>query len=350
MTRIGLIGRIDPHGTMIDGQSVKTRTVHREMINQLGDASILSVDTTSYARRWLSVTLRFIQCVLTCETIVVLLSRGGRRALFPLLYVAVRLRRTRVYHSLIGGALVQDLEESPQLLTYLNAFEINWVESEELAAELRTLGVRNAYYLPNAKEVAEITPAELRDYDAPPHRFCTLSRVTREKGIPDAATAIRMLNAKGIAATLDVIGPVEEDFGREFFAILDENPYVRYLGVVPPENAATILNGYCAIVFPTRWRGEGVPGSIIDALAAGVPIVSYRWRFHDEMLTEGITGFSTSPGNVAGLATLLERLTAQTRTERSLMRLNCLARARDYAPDVIVARMLEYMNLPGERP
>ncbi|MBB1512579.1 glycosyltransferase family 4 protein [Tessaracoccus sp. MC1627] len=174
--------------------------------------------------------------------------------------------------------------------------------------------------------------------------------MTREKGIPDAAAAIRMLNAKGTAATLDVIGPVGEDFSKEFSAILDENPYVRYLGVVPPENAAAVLNGYFAIVFPTRWRGEGVPGSIIDALAAGVPIISYRWRFHDEMLTEGITGFSTSPGNVAGLARLLERLTAQTRTERNLMRLNCLAKARDYAPDVIVARMLDDMNLTGERP
>ena len=43
--RIGFIGRIDPDETMVDGQTVKTRTLYRYLVRRFGASSVRAVDT-----------------------------------------------------------------------------------------------------------------------------------------------------------------------------------------------------------------------------------------------------------------------------------------------------------------
>ena len=48
--RIGFIGRIDPDETMVDGQTVKTRTLYRYLVRRFGASSVRAVDTRDYRR------------------------------------------------------------------------------------------------------------------------------------------------------------------------------------------------------------------------------------------------------------------------------------------------------------
>jgi glycosyltransferase involved in cell wall biosynthesis len=41
------------------------------------------------------------------------------------------------------------------------------------------------------------------------------------------------------------------------------------------------------LLFPTFWKGEGMPGTIIDALGAALPIIARRWDYCDEILEDG---------------------------------------------------------------
>ena len=43
--KIGLIGRIDPQGTLFDGQTVKTRTIWRMLRNRYGEENVVCVET-----------------------------------------------------------------------------------------------------------------------------------------------------------------------------------------------------------------------------------------------------------------------------------------------------------------
>lgn len=346
---IAFIGRIDPEGTLHDGQTVKTRTLWRLMVRRYGEAGVVCVDTKDHARRPLRVLSALARALLTCGDAVVLLSRGGRRALFPLLALASRLRGTRVYHCLVGGVLADDVraDASGRLRRQLNSFRLTWVESPRLARELEGLGVRGVRCLPNFKDLTPADPATLTLPRRASLRLYTLGRVCAAKGIPDAARAVAALNEAGLACELDVFGPVERQFAGQLDAILAANPHVRYRGVVDAEAGARTVGAYAAFLFPTRWAGEGMPGAVIDALAAGVPVLAYRWRYYDDMLQDGVTGFGCEPG-VEGLAGLVRRLASLDDSALMAMRRACVAHAGRYTADAVFGEMTQTIEAGRE--
>lgn len=400
--KIGLIGRVDLAGELFDGQTVKTRMMYRLLCEQYGAENVVVADTCGYRRRPLAVTRAVVRCLAQCDDVVVLLSANGRRVLFPLLSAAARHGGKRVYHNLIGGWLARHLEQHPAWVRHLNAFEVNWVESHALVDALTAQGVVNAEYLPNFKyfdeaslagtgmragagagmraEVAAradgrdgaagrtgaadaapidsavgdaghagesgATGAGARAEGPVPVRFCTFSRVTAEKGVADAAHAVERVCSEGLPCTLDVYGPIDERYREVFEQVLATCPYVFYRGCAAPERASHIIAGYDALLFPTSWKAEGVPGTVIDALAAGVPIIAARWPYHDEMLVDGVTGLGYPFGHNGLLADTMRRF-MDPATDVGAMRRACMARAAAYAPQAVAPRIVARIGKRG---
>ena len=333
---------------MVDGQTVKTRTLYRYMVECFGAANICAVDTLNYHHEAARVTRELIKCLHACDVVVVLLSNGGRRALFPVLWLASTVLHVRVYHDLIGGTLADDVVEdsSGRLLKYLNSFEVNWVETRSLEDRLRALGVPNASYLPNFKDAGEavVNPSVP---PGPPWRLCTFSRVMSKKGIDNAVRAVAAIN-EGAAAptvTLDVYGPIEDSYEERLRRLIGSVPEVRYAGRVPPERAAATITGYFALLFPTEFTTEGVPGTIIDAMHASLPVVASRWRHYSEMLEDGVTGLSYDFSSPELLEGTIRRLIALPEGEVESMRRAVFARSRAYSPQAVfgeIARTLTH--------
>jgi len=344
--RIGFIGRIDPDETMVDGQTVKTRTLYRYLVRRFGASNIRVVDTRDYRRETGRVVRELLRCLHECDDVVVLLSSGGRRTLFPILWLASTALGVRIYHDLIGGSLADDVEADPSglLVHYLNSFEVNWVETRALADRLSALGVRNASHLPNFKDVDDVDVDPHAPPSGPPYRLCTLSRVTPEKGIDNAVRAVAAINGDGPPmVTLDVFGPIEPSYEERFRRLVDSVPHVRYAGRVPPERAAAAVSGHFALIFPTEWTGEGVPGTIIDAMHAGLPVVASRWRYYHEMLQDGVTGLSYDFDRPELLEATIRELLALPEARIVSMRRALLERARAYTPEAVfgeIARTL----------
>lgn len=341
--KIGLIGRIDPEDTMCDGQTVKTRTVWRMLCERYGAENVVTVETLNYRREPLRVWREWRRCVCECDDIVVLLSHNGRRLFFPLLRRAAERRGTRVYHDLIGGWLVRDCGREPQLPVQLRSFEVNWVESADLVEGLHEFGVHNAEFLPNFKQIEPVLEGELATPVTAPRRVCTFSRVVEQKGILDAICAVGQLCAEDGAGSweLDIYGPVDLAFEQNFERALAAAPWARYCGSVAPESSVDVLRPYWALLFPTKWKPEGFPGTVIDALAAGVPVVATRWRYYAEMLADGETGASYEFGGGAGeLAAAIRELEALEATGRMMdVKRACVRRAAAYAADELFGRM-----------
>ena len=347
--RIGFIGRIDPDETMVDGQTVKTRTLYRYLVRRFGASSVRAVDTRDYRRETGRVVRELIRCLHECDDVVVLLSSGGRRALFPILRLASAALGVRVYHDLIGGSLADDVEAdaSGRLVRHLNSFEVNWVETRALADRLRALGVRNASHLPNFKDVDDVD-VDPRVPPGPPYRLCALSRVTPEKGIDNAVRAVAAINGDGPpVVTLDVFGPIEPSYEERFRRLVDSVPHVRYAGRVPPERAAAAVSGHFALIFPTEWIGEGVPGTIIDAMHAGLPVVASRWPYYCEMLQDGVTGLSYDFDRPELLEATIRELIALPEEELAAMRRATLERARAYAPEAVFGEIARALTRPA---
>lgn len=111
-------------------------------------------------------------------------------------------------------------------------------------------------------------------------KFVFLSRVSPEKGIYELIEAGERLNA-GIS--IEIFGPLQNGIRKETFAGLKR---VRYYGVVEPEKVLDLLVKYDVLVLPTYHKGEGYPGIIIEALFAGLPIITTRWQALTELVDE----------------------------------------------------------------
>jgi glycosyltransferase involved in cell wall biosynthesis len=70
---------------------------------------------------------------------------------------------------------------------------------------------------------------------------------------------------------------------------------VEFRGTVSPEEVTLLLKETRALLFPTRCN-EGGPRSVIEAYAAGVPVIATSLGALPEMVEHGITGLLVPPG------------------------------------------------------
>lgn len=48
---------------------------------------------------------------------------------------------------------------------------------------------------------------------------------------------------------------------------------------------------YDMMMLPTRFYTESLPGTILDSYIAGIPIIATKWKYAEEFIEDGRTGF-----------------------------------------------------------
>ena len=79
------------------------------------------------------------------------------------------------------------------------------------------------------------------------------------------------------------------------------------MGTVPSEKSVQTIKNYFALLFPTKFYTEGTPGTLIDACAAGVPVITSLWENYGDVFTEGVTGWGFEFGNLEQFKSLLKK-------------------------------------------
>lgn len=347
---IGLIGRVDPN--LVDGQTVKTRSLLAQLRTYFPNQDIVVADVSSWKSNPLRTLASVRHCMEACEDVFVLLSSNGRKVVFPLISrMNYRLHR-RIYHDVVGTGPIMEAETSPKMRAILNSFSCNWVETHAGAKRLQACGVTNASYLPNFKDLQPVDVDSLPMCTHPPYRFCTFSRVVEDKGVDDAVAACAQLNRRyqdqleGPFCSIDVYGPIDPSYEEKFRALVESNECCSYKGVRSPDQSVSILSTYDALLFPTRHPTEGIPGTVIDALFAGLPIVASRWVCYDEMLKDGVTGYSFPYGHPEELPNTILRLVGDPEALQA-MRHNCVSASSTYSPNTVMSSIVAAMRAQG---
>jgi len=122
-----------------------------------------------------------------------------------------------------------------------------------------------------------------------------LGRLTAEKGVGHLMSAWPEV---GAAQPLKVVG------GGDLEARVRATAGVDYLGFKSAAEVAGILAGVAYMVVPSVWY-EGFPRTIVEAYAAGVPVVASRIGSLAEVVVDGETGLLFNPGDEADLAAKL---------------------------------------------
>lgn len=236
------------------------------------------------------------------------------------------------------------LKNQTKLLKELKEFEGIYVETHSMINALNNLGLNNVHYLPNFKRINILKQDDLVYSHSEPYKLCTFSRVMMEKGIEDAISIVKNINNSfgKIIYTLDIYGQVEKDYKERFKEISDQFPsYISYKGFVKYDNSVNVLKNYFVLLFPTNFSTEGIPGTIIDAYAAGVPVISSKWNSFDEIIEEAKTGLGYEFGDVQDLESKLIKIKDNPQMIIN-MKQNCVAKAKRYSADNVINEFVIY--------
>ena len=154
------------------------------------------------------------------------------------------------------------------------------VETRLLHDDAKSAGLPNVFSVPNARDLNNVIRAN-HEYRG---SWVLISRLVPSKGVVEAIEAFRQLPE----LSLDLIGPSDitrngVHRGIDFEAV-GLPPNVRWLGEREPDAIPSLLAEYDGFVFPSYYPGEGHAGVVIEAMAAGLPVITTDFRSLPELV------------------------------------------------------------------
>lgn len=177
-----------------------------------------------------------------------------------------------------------------------------------LAEAVRRLHINKARasVIYNGIDTAQFAIARAPAHWARPHTVLgCVARLSREKNHATLLEAVGHLVVGGLDVHLELAGggPLRDDL-RKAAQELGIEDRVRFLGMV--KNVPQFLKRCHVFVLPSF--SEGLPLSVIEAMASGLPVVATSVGGLPELVREGETGFLVSPRSSRVLAEALGKV------------------------------------------
>lgn len=144
-----------------------------------------------------------------------------------------------------------------------------------------------------------------------------LGRISPEKRVDRAIEIARRAHIPlRIAAKVDV---ADRDYFEASIRPLFADPLVEYLGEIGDDQKADFLGNAGALLFPIDWP-EPFGLVMIEAMAAGTPVIAFRRGSVPEVVDDGVTGFIVDDmdevAEAVGRALALDRGAVRAQFER----------------------------------
>ncbi len=345
MKKVCVIGHFGEGKDLVNGQTIKTKILTAELKKQFGEGPIETIDTSKGVRGIFKLIISLANSFRTCENVIILPAQNGIKIIAPLCVLYRKLWHRKVHYVVIGGWLPNLLTRNKVLTGIINKIDCVYVETAISQKRLNELGLKNIVIMQNFKPLSILSKDEIMNSVQYPLRVCTFSRVTEKKGIFEAVKAIEDINKKygSTIYTLDIYGQVEEGQEKWFSEIeQDFSADICYKGAVDYSDTTDVLKAYYLLLFPTKYFTEGIPGTVIDSYAAGLPVVASRWESFSDVVDDGKTGFGYEFGNYEIFVNLLDEL-SKNPMKVTKMKYNCLDKAADYMPAKAIIALLGNM-------
>ena len=329
MSRVAVIGHFGIGLDLANGQTIKTKIV-TDAIEKKIDEKAYIVDAHGGVKAIIPVVVGCIKALKKCDNVILMLTENGLKVSVPVLSFFNLILKKRLHYIVIGGWLSKFLKTQPGLEKKLKKFNQIYVETNTMKHELEECGFTNITVLKNCKKLSILKTEDLVYQSSRPLKICTFSRVMEEKGIEDVVDVVNLMNKQKRSYVLDIYGQVDE-YQSEWFERLkvkfSEN--IKYCGVVEFSKSVEVLKNYYMLIFPTRFYTEGIPGTIIDGYAAGVPVLSAKWERFRDVVDEGKTGIGYEINNTEALKNALEYCAINVENIND-MKINCLQKSKEF--------------------
>ncbi|RJF89007.1 glycosyltransferase [Oleomonas cavernae] len=257
---------------------------------------------------------------------------AGRRAgasarrLAPAVILAHNGRYIDALKRRVGSIPVVGVVHGGKLDRFLGADRLITVNQEQ-AVGLVAKGYAESRLavIPNVLPVDAIPPFTTRPWAQPP-AIGTLRLLVKAKGVDILIAAVGLLARRGLTVGLHIGGTGEEEAAlRRQVAQLALDTQVTFHGWVSDQ--AAFLGAMDLYVMPSRFETFGI--GILEAQAAGLPVIASNCEGPASVLRDGDTGLLVPPGEPAALADSIARLISDRAFAESLARnghADCAAR------------------------
>ena len=127
------------------------------------------------------------------------------------------------------------------------------------------------------------------------------SFITKQKGLHLLIKALPGILEKNKSIKLLVVG--EGNYlaeAKELVKQLGLDSYVVFLGYIPREKTPGYINASEIFILPTL-RQEGMPFSLLEAMACGKPVIASKIGGIPSVIDDGVNGLLIPPGNISKL-------------------------------------------------
>lgn len=326
-----IVGNFGYRTNYLDGQTIKTREIYNLFKERSLNKVIYLFDTDQSIFRvvkmsWLLLSLRRVKHILYLPGL------NNMKWIFPFLYFGSVVFKYRIQYFVIGGWLPNFIRRHPYYRRRLQRIDNIFVESLMMQETLKSsLNFDNVVWFPNFRVDFQVKKVE---YESKKLKLVFLSRITPDKGIDTIFKLLQRLSDSPECSeiSVDFYGHVDPQIQNWFEQEISLNKNSRYCGVIPPERVQGILSQYDAMLFPTRYPGEGCPGVIIEAYMASIPVVASDWKYNKEFVIEGLTGYLFLQEDITRLCEIIIYLT-NNKDELTILGNNARQFAKKFTPD-----------------
>ncbi|MCM1312627.1 MAG: glycosyltransferase family 4 protein [Roseburia sp.] len=219
----------------------------------------------------------------------------------------------------------------------LEAADLNIVLSERLVPMIKDKAPKaNVEVLYNAVNTYSKNP-----YNMNGKYILFLGRLGERKGSYDLLKSIRMLDGK-IPSDIQfcLCGDGEIDKVKEKIQEYNIGHRIAHVGWIDGEQKQRFLENTIVNVLPSY--NEGLPMTILETMAYGIPNVSTNIASIPEVIKDGENGFLISPGDVNALAESICRLVADKDIRKNFSDASYELVTREFSLDNNIARLKEF--------
>ena len=246
--------------------------------------------------------------------------------------LVAKLLRARVLYQVHGGALPQDFFAKRPLLTRWLRWSLGLPDmvvvlaSVELEAYRAFVPTQFVVKLPNGIDCRPFGRVPtVRSRADHPLRLVYIGRLASEKGLYELLQALRLAVHIGVDARLIVAGDGPEAEGlRRCATALGLGSRVSFVGPVFGDAKIRLLAMSDVAVLPSY--AEGLPYALLEAMAAGLPVLATPVGAIPDVVSDGIHGYLVPPRDPGAITEAIEKLAAN-REGLSWMSRACRKRA-----------------------
>ena len=167
-----------------------------------------------------------------------------------------------------------------------------------------------------------------------------LARLERAKGVFETLDGVRLLQKKGFPVTLSIAGDgsVRQELEEYIKKLNVQDNKIRFLGYVRNQKKIEAFLSHDIYCFPTFY-GEGLPTSVLEAMAFGMPVITKPVGGLADIFEDGKMGVLMHGNSPEEIADCIEKIIGDKKNMLRMGRYNIKYARKNFMASVVAARL-----------